>query len=75
MSTEERVRILRDAPPQTWIAFSEDESSVVAEAATYEEVVALAESKGVSDPVLVMTPSSWIPMVLHVGLVSDTRTL
>lgn len=64
MPTEERVKILRDAPPQTWIAFSEDESRLVATGATYDEVVQKAEDAGVTDPVLVMTPASWIPVVL-----------
>lgn len=64
LSSEERAKILRDAPPKTWIAFSEDESKVVAQASTYEEVVAIAEEGGEHDPVLVLTPDSWVPMVL-----------
>lgn len=64
MHPEERAKILREAPPRTWIAFSEDESELVAQAPTYEETVSLAESKGVHDPVLLMTPDSWVPMVL-----------
>lgn len=64
MSPEERARILREAPPKTWIAFSADESEVIAQAPTYEETVSIAESKGVDDPVLLMTPESWVPMVL-----------
>ena len=64
LSPEERARILSEAPPKFWIAFSADESAVVAQAPTYEETVALAESKGEDDPVMVMTPESWMPMVL-----------
>jgi hypothetical protein len=64
LSPDERAKILREAPPKTWIAFSADESEVVAQAPTYEETVALAESKGVNDPVMLMTPESWIPLVL-----------
>ena len=56
MSQEERIKILRNAPPRTWIAFSQDESELVAQAANYEEIVAISESKGVQDPVLVITP-------------------
>lgn len=64
LSQEERVNILRNAPPRTWIAFSQDESELVAQAASYEEAVEISESKGVQDPVLLMTPDSWIPLVL-----------
>jgi len=63
LSPDERAKILREAPPQTWIAFS-DESKLVAQAPTYEETVALAESNGGNDPVMLMTPESWEPMVL-----------
>ncbi len=64
LSPNERAKILRDAPPKTWIAFSADESEVIAQSPTYEETVSIAESKGVTDPVLLMTPESWMPMVL-----------
>ena len=64
LSPDERTKILREAPPKTWIAFSADESEVVGQAQTYEEIVSIAESKGVNDPVLLMTPDSWVPMVL-----------
>ena len=64
MSPEERVKILRDAPPKTWIAFSQDESKVVANGQTYEEAASRAELEGESDPVLVMIPASWLPRVL-----------
>jgi hypothetical protein len=64
LSPSERAKILLEVPPRTWIAFSADESEVVAQAQTYEETVAIAESKGVNDPVMLMTPESWAPMVL-----------
>jgi hypothetical protein len=64
MSPNERVKVLREAPPETWIAFSDDESTVVAQASSYAEAVQKAAQQGVSDPVLVMTPSSWAPLVL-----------
>jgi hypothetical protein len=64
LSPEQRAKVLVEAPPKTWIAFSEDESEVLGHAATYGEAVSLAESKGVEDPVLLMTPESWVPMIL-----------
>jgi hypothetical protein len=64
LSAEERVRMLREAPPKSWIALSEDESSIIAQAASYEEVVEKASEAGEDDPVLIMTPESWDPLVL-----------
>lgn len=64
MSTEERVKVLRDAPPNSWIAFSENEDRVVATASSYEEAVSLAEAQGEEDPVLMKTPDEWVPLVL-----------
>jgi hypothetical protein len=72
---DERAKILREAPPQTWIAFPADESEVVAQAKTHEEAVSIAECKGVNDPVLLMTPESWVPMFLGSAFVGNTRSL
>lgn len=64
MAKEERLQILRESPPNSWVAFSEDESRLVGRGATYAEAVAVAEEQGVSDPVLLKTPDDWAPMVL-----------
>jgi hypothetical protein len=56
-----RVDALRSAPLDSWVALSEDETRVVATGATYEEVVNKSEGAGVSDPVIVKTPKSWLP--------------
>jgi len=63
MSSEERVRILREAKPNTWLAFSADESQVVGRGNTYAEAVAEAKEKGESDPVVLKTPDDWSPKV------------
>jgi hypothetical protein len=60
-STEPRLSALRSAPPDSWIALSEDESALIAVGSTYEEVVAKSEKAGVSDPILIKTPKSWAP--------------
>jgi len=65
MSAEERVRILREAKPNSWVAFSEDESRVVAYGDSYSEVVRAAESIGETEPVIVKIPESWDSLVLH----------
>ena len=61
MSAEERVRILRDAKPNSWIAFSADESRVVAYADTYAAVVDLAKPQGEPEPLVEKIPENWLP--------------
>jgi len=63
MSPEERVRILREAKPNSWIALSADESHVVGRGNTYAEAVAKAKEKGETDPVILKTPDDWSPKV------------
>lgn len=65
MSAEERVRILRDAKPNSWVAFSEDESKVVAYGDSYSQVVKAAEDLGETEPLIVKTPENWHPKVFH----------
>lgn len=64
MSPEMRIQILREAKPNSWIAFSHDEKSFVAQGSTYLEAVEQAELRGENDPVLVRVPEEWLPMVL-----------
>ena len=64
MSPQDRLKALREAPPDGWIAFSGDESRVVAHGATYEEAVSNAEKAGESDPLLVKIPFDWTELVL-----------
>jgi hypothetical protein len=64
MAPEERTQLLRDSPPNTWIALSSDESRVVGRGTSYEDAVSLAEKEGEKDPVLIMTPESWLPRIL-----------
>lgn len=64
MSPDERIRALMDGPPGGWVAFSDDESRVVAYGSTYDEVVAKSEAEGVADPLLVKIPDDWTELVL-----------
>ena len=57
-----RFEALQSAPLDSWIALSEDESKIVAVGTSYEEVVKKSENVGVSDPVLIKTPKSWLPI-------------
>ena len=63
MSPETRIKALREAEPGSWVAFSHDESRVVANAKTYDEVVESAEKAGESDPVITRVPSDWVARV------------
>jgi len=64
MSPEARLKALRDAPSDGWVAFSSDEERPVAYGKTYEEAVTNAEKNGESDPVLTKVPKDWSLRVL-----------
>ena len=59
MSKEERLQALREAPPNSWLALSEDESRVLGSGKTYAEAVELAAEEGVEDPILIKIPDEW----------------
>jgi hypothetical protein len=61
---QEMAQILAQAPPDSWVALSEDESRIVGVGRTMEEAVLKAAEMGVEDPVLTITPKKWTPMVL-----------
>jgi len=65
MSAEERVRILSEAKPNSWLAFSSDESKIVGRGDSYIEAVEDAEKNGETDPLLIKIPDSWEPTVFH----------
>jgi Family of unknown function (DUF5678) len=71
MSADERLKILSEAKPDSWVAFSNDESRLVASGATYSEAVEAAEKRGENDPVLLKVPESWLPRAFIIG--SDVR--
>ena len=64
MSPEARLKALRDAPSDGWVAFSSDEERLVAYGRSYEEAVANAEKNGEPDPVLTKVPKDWSLQVL-----------
>ena len=65
MTASERVRILNEAKPNSWLAFSSDESKVVGRGDTYSEAVEDAEKHGEADPVLIKIPDNWEPRAFH----------
>jgi hypothetical protein len=64
MSTEERLAILREAKPNTWIVFSADEEHVIARGTTFAEAAAEAEKSEEKDPLFTLVPPSWAPTLL-----------
>ena len=64
MTPEERVSVLLKAPPNGWVAFSEDEERFIAYGASYDEVIANAKEKGESKLALVKVPPNWETMIL-----------
>ncbi len=64
MSVRERIEILSESSPDTWIALSQDESRVIARGDNYIQAVDNAEAAGEKDPVLLLVPTTWTPMVL-----------
>ncbi len=65
VSTQERLKILREAKPDTWIVFSADEDRLVAAAATFADAAKKAEEAGEKDPILSYIPSNWEPTLLQ----------
>ena len=64
---EKRLKILREAGPNTWLALSDDESMVIAKGQSYEDVIREAEDAGIADPLILRTPCDWTPLVLTSG--------
>lgn len=63
MSSAERLNILSEARPDSWLALSADESAVIGTGESYAEAVRAAERNGCDDPVLIKTPAQWVPQV------------
>ena len=61
MSDEERIRILSEAKPNSWVALSSDESKLVGRGDTYDQAVEDAQKHGENDPLLIQIPSNWDP--------------
>ena len=60
--SDARLNALRDAPLDSWIALSEDESRIVAVGTSFEEVTRNSETAGVENPMVIKTPKSWLPL-------------
>jgi hypothetical protein len=61
-SESPRTKALRSLPMNSWVAFSNDESRVIATGSTYDEVVKNSDAAGEADPVIMKTPQEWLPL-------------
>jgi hypothetical protein len=57
-----RLKALKSAPMDTWIALSGDEATIVASGSTFEEVSKKTEDAGLTDSVVIKTPKHWISL-------------
>jgi UDP-N-acetylglucosamine 2-epimerase len=56
-----RVEVLRSAPLNAWIALSDDETTLIATGASYEEVSRKLDELGNEDALILKTPLHWGP--------------
>lgn len=64
MSNETRIEALLGAPPDSWAAFQDDQTTLIAYGESYEDAVSKASEKGFEDPVIVKIPKDWTETVL-----------
>lgn len=56
-----RVKALRSAPLDSWIALSDDETKLVATGKTYQDVASELDRVGDDSAVIIKTPTCWLP--------------
>ncbi len=64
MGSDARSEALRNAPLNSWVALSDDETRIVAVGATYEELAAELDRMGDTSAVILKTPDAWLPLAL-----------
>ena len=62
--TTPRSEALRNAPLDSWVALTEDETRIVATGTTYDEVAKLLDQAGDTESVILKTPKSWLPLAV-----------
>jgi TPP-dependent indolepyruvate ferredoxin oxidoreductase alpha subunit len=62
MRSDARSEALRNAPLNSWVALSDDETKVVAVGATYQEVAAELDRMGDNSAIILKTPDAWLPL-------------
>jgi hypothetical protein len=54
-----RLRALKSAPLNSWVALSSDETSIVAIGNTYDEVSKKLDDPALADSIVLKTPEHW----------------
>ena len=62
--SDARSEALRNAPLDSWVALSGDQTRIVATGASFEEVSAALDRMGDADSVILKTPPAWLPLAL-----------
>lgn len=63
-ASESRLAALLAAPLDRWVALSADETRIVADGGSFEDVVVAAERAGEADPLILRVPEDWTPRIL-----------
>jgi hypothetical protein len=58
------LKLLLEAPKGKWVAFSSDETRIVAVGDTFSTAAAKAQELGESEPVVWPIPERWVPLSL-----------
>jgi hypothetical protein len=61
---EARLKALRQAKPNTWVALNEDETQIVGEGSSPSEAGEQARAHGCKDPIIWKIPPDWRPRFL-----------
>jgi hypothetical protein len=61
---EERLKTLREAKPNTWLALDESRTRCVGQGASLQDAIEQARRNGYEDPIMLFVPSDWTPAVL-----------
>lgn len=58
-AVEARISALREAPLNSWVALSDDETKLLVSGASYQEVAEALDRIGDKSAVILKTPASW----------------
>ncbi len=62
-ATKDLASALLEAPRNRWLALNEEETEVVGQGETPEAALTEAQARGVTDPLLIWAPESWLARV------------
>jgi hypothetical protein len=57
--------LIDKAPRNCWLALNDEQSELVGYGDTPDAAVDAAQKNGVQEPILIWSPSQWIPAVLY----------